>query len=503
MSTDQSELGLIVSTNDSPNTNFFYFLFSKEKVKKGQYIFVINQDSKIFAQINEIFWSNQLFNSHQAIADYSNSGGLENLPLNEWEYGIARAKIIGSLKNENFERCFFPPKCGQKVFLAIDSDLKKIFKFEKNGIFLGNLLHHDTHVQFNLSKLIGKHLSILAMSGAGKSYFTSVLIEELLKLKPEDGRISIIVFDSHKDYTFFENSKFKDQVLLINAKKLKLSYLSFSLSKISSITGMTPNGQYEFLKYISKIKKDKKENNIEPPTLDELILKISEDNSIKKNIKDPLIASLSKLNDLKVFSNSDSFKIKLVKPGKLIIFDLSDIDSLQVKQILVEHYLRKLFIARRKEKIPPSLIIIEEAHNFCPEREREENALSRDIINTIAREGRKFFFSLCLISQRPVNLSKTALSQCNSNVFLRITNPLDLDHIKESSEGIDYESLSFVPGLEVGSALITGEVVRFPIFLKVRKRETIASEKEKTFQQAALEYEKLQEQKNKEAEAYL
>jgi uncharacterized protein len=77
---------------------------------------------------------------------------------------------------------------------------------------------------------------------------------------------------------------------------------------------------------------------------------------------------------------------------------------------------------------------------------------------------------LCLITQRPVKLSTTVLSQCSNQAILRCTNPYDLDHIGRSSEGIDRSSLDAITTLEVGEALFVGETVSVPTFVKIRKR---------------------------------
>ena len=99
-----------------------------------------------------------------------------------------------------------------------------------------------------------------------------------------------------------------------------------------------------------------------------------------------------------------------------------------------------------------------------------ENAASKQIIHTNAREGRKFHALLCLISQRPVKLSTTVLSQCSNQAIFRCTNPYDLEHIGRSSEGIDRSSLDTITTLEVGEALFVGETVSVPTFVKIRKK---------------------------------
>ena len=98
-------------------------------------------------------------------------------------------------------------------------------------------------------------------------------------------------------------------------------------------------------------------------------------------------------------------------------------------------------------------------------------------IEELAREGRKFAACLVLISQKPVQLSTTALSQCNSNIILRVTNPYDLRHIEESCEGVTNEMMNMLPGLKVDEALITGEVVRYPLLVNVRERKSMESDK--------------------------
>ncbi|MHA2384739.1 MAG: ATP-binding protein, partial [Candidatus Thorarchaeota archaeon] len=151
------------------------------------------------------------------------------------------------------------------------------------------------------------------------------------------------------------------------------------------------------------------------------------------------------------------------------LIDLSDFISLKKKQIVVSHLVSELMYLRRRGSIPPFLLVLEEAHQFCPES-RRELALPKSRIETIAREGRKFYALLCLVSQRPVKLSTTVLSQCSNQAILKATNPYDLEHIGRSSEGIDRASLDTITTLEVGEALFVGETVSVPTFVKIRKR---------------------------------
>ena len=155
--------------------------------------------------------------------------------------------------------------------------------------------------------------------------------------------------------------------------------------------------------------------------------------------------------------------------------------------MIVAYTLNRIFEMRRKNLIPPTSVLIEEAHQFCPDS-AGHMAISRSIIETIAREGRKFFTSLVLISQRPINLSTTALSQMNTHIILRIVNPYDLDYIGKSSEGITRELLSQISTLGVGEALISGAAVNMPLFLKIRSRKTIPHSSAISFTEACKRY---------------
>jgi hypothetical protein len=95
-------------------------------------------------------------------------------------------------------------------------------------------------------------------------------------------------------------------------------------------------------------------------------------------------------------------------------------------------------------------------------------------------------------------LDTTALSQCNTHIILRITNPYDLKHVEESSEGLDRRSADMINGLRVGEALISGEATHFPLFFKVRKRKSAENVHEFSLENAALEFEKGESEKDLE-----
>ena len=115
----------------------------------------------------------------------------------------------------------------------------------------------------------------------------------------------------------------------------------------------------------------------------------------------------------------------------------------------------------------PVFIFLEEAHRFIP---KDGKKISSSIINTIAAEGRKFGVFLTLITQRPGKVDSDSLSQCNSQIILRITNPNDQVAVQNASERLGKELMDDLPGLNVGEAIVVGDLVRVPVMLRVRER---------------------------------
>ncbi len=108
-------------------------------------------------------------------------------------------------------------------------------------------------------------------------------------------------------------------------------------------------------------------------------------------------------------------------------------------------------------------------HN-CPERSFGE-AKSSGIIRQILAEGRKFGLGVAVITQRPSRVEKSVLSQCTTQIILKITNPNDLKSISSSVEGITSETEKEIINLHIGTAMIIG-VADMPLFVNVRPRRT-------------------------------
>lgn len=117
----------------------------------------------------------------------------------------------------------------------------------------------------------------------------------------------------------------------------------------------------------------------------------------------------------------------------------------------------------------PVVIALEEAQNYIPEMNRKDReSISKRVFERIAREGRKYGLSLLVSSQRPSELSKTVLSQCNSFIVHRIQNPDDQSYIRKLVSSANSEILNQLPTLPQQHVIIMGDCVRTPIVARMK-----------------------------------
>lgn len=478
----ENQIGTVFHYNQIPDVSSFPFIISKHAnniiIKKGLFVCTKSKEGFLIGIIEKIILLNEYFSDALTIKTYNdnkNPNILKGLfPSEDFEFALAIVKCLGIIefngtnnKIHKIHRMTYPANPGGEVYLVEDNIINEFIGFDiKNGLNLGNMKGSDLKAMVSIDRLLNKHFAILSISGGGKSYLTSILIEELLSKKEEVP--CIILIDIHGEYSYLKDIK----ELKNNIEVQNISYFQIATSKISPWSFRKYQQQIsyaqvrELSKYIQKLNNDKNGKF----SLHDIIELIESDPEGNKNTKQALIGWLSELERLNLFGVQENPNLKnLVRKGKLIIFSLQKEINLRKKQIIIDYLLNRLFYLRRMEKISPILFILEEAHQLCPESS-QSTAISKKIIETIAREGRKFMACLCLISQRPKKLSTTTLSQMNSKMVLNIKNPYDLKHLMDSSEAITKEYANMISSLGVGEMLLMGNVVNYPVFVNVRER---------------------------------
>lgn len=110
----------------------------------------------------------------------------------------------------------------------------------------------------------------------------------------------------------------------------------------------------------------------------------------------------------------------------------------------------------------PVWIVLEEAHRFIGQSVGVTAGAAKAATERIAREGRKYGLGLLIVSQRPAELSETALSQCGSIISMRLSNSGDQSRVKSALPDTVANLAEALPALRTGEALLAGEAVSLP-----------------------------------------
>ncbi len=504
------QIGTVISTPDGPSASQFSFVIDEDSgdipVRQNQFIMLGSEEGRLIARVSDIYKTNRYFDRAESVREYERKGKklTEIFPAERWEYLVGEARPLGVYNDGQIRRATFPPSPGTEVKMIKEDILSDFLGLDnEDGLHIGTVGHHELPVKLSMTRLLQKHMSILALSGAGKSYLTSVMIEELLDRDEDSGQVGTVIIDTHGEYIGFgDDEKYRSRTRVVRGKDFKIGASNLTPSLFFNLKPNLSGAQRrEIGRILREIKKDK---SGETYSLSDIADYVAKDESIKSSTKEVLISEISQLERTGLFGVADNPPVEdLVSPGEAAIIDISDLTSLEERQMLVTYLARKLFFKRQNSEIPPFLFVLEEAHNFVPEGKKRRNALSRPVIQRIAREGRKFHSSLCLISQRPIKLDTTALSQCNTKIIMRITNPYDQDHIGKSSEGLTSDVLETISSLRVGEAFVVGEAVNYPLFAQIRERKSKENERGMPLEEAAKQYMDESEQREEDAESFM
>ncbi len=395
---------------------------------------------------------------------------------------IANIKVIGYRDRRGLLKLPGNPfRAGEKIFLADSKLIRDVLglKEEENGAYVGKLRGHDINVHLNINSIAQKHLSVLAKTGSGKSYTTGVIIEEMMKHE-----VTTIILDPHGEYSslakagdvkadnYFdvESRGYGDIITEFSpspeinpgSKPLKFTFKNMKPRKILDMTGVnkTQSNVGALEGAMSRLEEAKGFYNIED------VIRILKQN--EEGNSSSVISGLERLGSKNVFSAKGTRMDEIVRENKTSIINLKGTDP-DIQAFVVERISTAIFELRKRNKIPPLMMFAEEAHNFCPQRGKTE---SSEIFQTIASEGRKFGLGLAIVTQRPAKVDKNVLSQCNTQMILKVTNPNDLKAIESSVEGLGKGLADEIQRLAIGEAIVSGGGLSEPLFLEVRPRET-------------------------------
>ena len=147
------------------------------------------------------------------------------------------------------------------------------------------------------------------------------------------------------------------------------------------------------------------------------------------------------------------------------IIDLSGIPS-EVVNVVVSVLCRLTFdFALWNETPLPLTIVCEEAHRYASRDKQLGFEAAKRALFRIAKEGRKYGVSLCVVTQRPSDLAPGLLSECNTIFAFRMTGQEDQEIVRGALPEASHGLMNFLPALRNGEAIAVGEGVSMPMRL--------------------------------------
>lgn len=482
-------VGITIGENTPEQVEFI----SNSTIQKGLYVCMDCYDKVIIGTVTEVAVGNLATDNELTLPHE-----LENIMKiisDNYEYTRAKVKILGDIETLKIPRIAI--KANTHVRNATSEELKKIFEFD--GLNIGKLLtDREVNTSVYPNELLNKHLAILATTGSGKSNTTAILIEELLK---KHG--CILLFDMHSEYKDITFDNFETNIITPRINLADLSHHEFiklsgiknaanqerllyhalkkvSIAKNKEINKIRNNPKYTLESKNKLIESKDKEYRLE--YLDKVISKLeimkdaTTDNGEKTSIEkviDKITHNLNVIHKSILDEDMDNKLALEIKPNCLNILNFQNIGDKNTKiiiNLLIKDILRfrknyKCDTNRYEEAISfPIFCIFEEAHTLASKYEESNTKKS---IATIAKEGRKFGVSLCLVSQRPNALDPEILSQINNWILLKIVEPSDQRYIQECSDSISDDLIKNLTNLNTGEAIITGPLVKIPSICKI------------------------------------
>ncbi|CAN5473646.1 DUF87 domain-containing protein [soil metagenome] len=412
---------------------------------------------------------------------------------------------------KDFNNPRIPPNPGQAVFLASSETLSQMLSAKKSAetgsAHIGSLLTREAGevpIVLSVKDVVSTHLAILASTGSGKSYTAGVFVEELMN---KYNRAAVLIVDPHGEYhtmssimgneQFFGEDGYRPEVKIFTPDKIKVR---FSTLTEADVKYLLPEGTSDKMAHFlsqafrslnERLKAERRQDYAY--AYHDLRDEVNAQKYGDESKKDGSGGNVSSIDGLlwrmdsrfdkpdSIFSASDHIPLKdLFAPGRCTILQLSDIEQHE-QQVIVGTLLRRVNKARmlttRGEAAPntenflnyPVFTLLEEAHRFAP---AGASVVSTNILKQILSEGRKFGVGIGLITQRPGKLDQDVLSQCMTQIIMRIVNPIDQQTVAQSVEGAGRAMLAELPALTKGQAVISGVGINTPVMCRIRSRLT-------------------------------
>ncbi|MFT3671211.1 ATP-binding protein [Aestuariivirga sp.] len=429
----------------------------------------------------------------------------------EREMRIVEVEFIGELPKgpDGMPRTFRRgvsnyPSLGDAVYRANRSELAMAYACDtESSVRVGHIQQDPTiPAMIKVDDMLGKHFSVLGTTGTGKSCTVALILRRILEKNPQ---AHILLLDVHREYA--QSFQGISEVITPDNMSLPFWLLNFD-EAVEILIGSQPNRDADVeilrelipqakIRYMNNQRRDKTNTKalldnqsigVDTPipfrtsdlvgVLEECIGKLDLRGELApyKRLKAKL-ESISRdprysfmFGSLTVQDNmaqvlSRIFRVP-VNGKPIAILELGGLPS-EIINVVVSVLARLAFdFGVWSAGRVPITFVCEEAHRYVPNDKTLGFEPTKRAISKIAKEGRKYGVSLCIVTQRPAELDPTILSQCNTIFSLRLTNEKDQDILKAGISDAAASLLEFMPTMGTGEAITFGEGVALPTRIK-------------------------------------
>ena len=384
------------------------------------------------------------------------------------------------------------PALEDAIDLATPRDIAEVYAPPQVTTAPVGTIHQDDSVTAYLlvDDLLGKHFSIVGTTGSGKSCAVATILRAVIGKMPNS---HVLMIDPHNEYS----SAFGAQACVLSPNDgLHLPYWLFNFEELAELVlGRSRDSEQAKVladavlsaKHTHFVKSGLEQHGtVDTPVpyrmsdvlrfLDAAMGALNRGEAVAayQSVKARIMALQTDTRYAFVFGASLSLRDDMsdvlsqlfripVAGQPVTILDISGVPS-EVLNVVISVICRLTFdFALWSETPIPITIVCEEAHRYAP-RDRElgfepaKRALSR-----IAKEGRKYGVSLCVVSQRPTDLAPGLLSECNTLFALRMSNQEDQEIVRGALPEASHGLMNFLLALRNGEAIAVGEGVSMPM----------------------------------------
>ena len=427
------------------------------------------------------------------------------------EVWIAELGLVGEIVKDgngqikNFNRGVTNyPSLGDRVRVATQPELRMAFCGDDVTSVRVGAIRQDSSIpaMVKVDDLLGKHFAILGTTGTGKSCTTALILRSILNKNPA---AHIVLLDPHNEYA----TAFGDWGEVISPRNMQLPFWLLNFEELTEVLigDNERKAEIEILQELIPIAKSRyssgrgKESQavrrgvidsgrytVDTPVpyrISDLTSLIDERMGKLENKRDlapyrqikSRIESISQdaryafmFGSLTVYDGMTQVLSRIFRVpvnGKPItILELTGIPP-EVVAVVVSVICRMTFdFALWSEGKVPVTVVCEEAHRYVPANSNLGFEPAKRAIAKIAKEGRKYGASLCIVTQRPAEIDPTILSQCNTVFALRMSNDRDQAIVQSAISDTGSGLLEFLSALGQREAIAFGDGVSLPVRIR-------------------------------------